>query len=170
MRSNRSRLSRFFSLAALALLAGGCASQTSTASNAAAAAGAPSASPSPAPALSDVAPQSLGGVTWTLARLGGDEVKVPAEPARPTIVFDPDAKRVSGRAAVNRFSGTYSTHGGALSFGPLMATKMAGAPELNDLETRFLRALERVTGWRIVEGELELLAELEAIARFKPGK
>lgn len=155
----------------LALLAGGCASHPSTASNeAAATAGAPAASSGAAPILGDVAPQSLGGVTWTLATLGGDEVKVPAEQARPTLVFEPDAKRVSGRAAVNRFSGTYSTHGGALSFGPLMATKMAGAPELNDLETRFLRALERVTGWRIVEGELELLAELEAIARFKSGK
>src|SRR5688572_27189692 len=83
--SNRSCLSRLVCLAALALLVGGCASQTSTASNEVVAA---AASPGAAPVLGDVAPQSLGGVTWTLATLGGDEVKVPAEQARPTIAFD----------------------------------------------------------------------------------
>jgi heat shock protein HslJ len=150
-----------FIAAAISLLVAGCTSPTSSGSDEARTA---------APSLSDVAPQALGGVTWALATLGGDEVTVPAEQARPTVTFDSDAKRVSGLAAVNRFNGTYSTHGGALTFGPLMATKMAGAPELNDLETRFLRALERTTGWRVVDGELELLADLQAIARFKPKK
>jgi heat shock protein HslJ len=51
-----------------------------------------------------------------------------------------------------------------------MATKMAGPPELNGLETRFLRALEQVTAWRIDRGELELMADDKPVARFSANR
>jgi heat shock protein HslJ len=45
---------------------------------------------------------------------------------------------------------------------------MAGPPELNVLETKFLRALERVSTWSIERGELSLEANGQAVARFQP--
>ena len=54
----------------------------------------------------------------------------------------------------------------ALKFGPLLTTKMAGPPELSELESRFLRALEQVTQWGIEGEELRLFAGNREVARF----
>jgi heat shock protein HslJ len=108
--------------------------------------------------------------SWTLVALEGRPVTVSSERMRPTLVFDAKAGRVSGLAAVNRFSGTYRIEGQSLKFGPLLSTKMAGAPEANELETRYLRALERTTGWRVQHGELELQADDQSLARFATGR
>jgi heat shock protein HslJ len=113
---------------------------------------------------------ALAGQTWSLAALDGAKVTVPDERSRPTLAFDAAGQRVSGHAGVNRFGGTYAPEGAKLKFGPLLATKMAGPPELNDLETRYLRALERTEGWRIDGGELELLAGERVLARFAAKK
>jgi heat shock protein HslJ len=104
--------------------------------------------------------------SWALKALEGAAVSVPAERARPTLIFDAEKKRVTGMAAVNRFSGSYTLEGQRLKFGALLATKMAGPPELNALETSYLRALEQATGWRSAGEDLELLAENRVVARF----
>lgn len=96
----------------------------------------------------------------------GAPVTVPEGRARPTLIFDGETGRVSGLAGVNRFGGPYAADGGSLKFGPLVATKMAGPPALNDLETRYLAALERTSGWRIDQDELVLLAGEQVVARF----
>ena len=118
-------------------------------------------------AASSTLPTSAVEQSWSLVGLEGTAVNVSTERARPTLIFHAKEKRVSGMAAVNRFSGTYTLEGEKLKFGPLMSTKMGGPPELNELETRFLRALERTNAFRIERGELELLAGSQSLARFR---
>lgn len=165
------------SAAALALACSACgadtpvgnaSSATPPAAPPASAANAQNKSAPPAGAASATSP-AIAGVTWYLSGLEGPPVSVPPDRGRPSLAFDPEAKRVSGLAAVNRFSGNYTLEGGALKFGPLMATKMAGPPELNELETRFLKALEKITAWRLAGGQLELLAGEQVVARFARG-
>lgn len=50
--------------------------------------------------------------------------------------------RVSGRVGVNRFNGSYTVVGDTIELGPAALTRMAGPPEMMDLENRFHRALE----------------------------
>jgi heat shock protein HslJ len=104
--------------------------------------------------------------SWSLLALDGSPVMVPTERARPSLVFEAKDQRVSGMAGVNRFGGPYKADTGMLKLGPLLATKMAGPPELNELETRYLRTLERTAGWRINGTDLELLAGDRVLARF----
>lgn len=111
--------------------------------------------------------QWLGGKTWSLISLDGQTVEVAVARTRPTLGFDPLNKHVSGLAGVNRFRGTYTLDGPTLKFGPLLATKMAGPPELNALEARYLRALEAITGWQQAGADLELLAGGEVRARLR---
>ena len=106
---------------------------------------------------------------WSLIALDGTPVKVTTERARPSLVFDGNAKRVSGMAGVNRFGGAYTLEGQTLKFGALLATKMAGPPELNELESRYLRALQRTNAWRIDGAELKLHNGSVVLARFSPG-
>jgi len=129
----------------------------------------PVAAPEKAPGGSRVAPAALIQREWVLVGLEGQAVEVAGERARPTLRFDPKDPRVSGMGGVNRYGGGYTIEGAALKFGPLLATKMAGPPAQNALETRFLWVLEATTSWRLAKGgELELLAGTRVVARFTP--
>lgn len=138
-------------------------------SGAACATAVPVAAPETAPGGSALVPAPLMQREWVLVELEGQPVKVAEERGRPTLRFDPKDPRVSGMGGVNRYGGGYAIEGAALKFGPLMATKMAGPPEQNALETRFLWVLEATTSWRLARsGELELLAGTRVVARFTP--
>jgi heat shock protein HslJ len=55
-------------------------------------------------------------------------------------------KDVSGFSGCNRFFGTYSFVDGALTFGPLVTTRMACPPDKMDTERKILQLLETVKG------------------------
>jgi heat shock protein HslJ/uncharacterized membrane protein len=76
--------------------------------------------------------------------------------ARPSLRFGGDG-RVSGRSACNRYSAAYTLDGERLAIGAGAGTRMACAPALMQLESRFLAALAAVQGFAITdEGALEL--------------
>lgn len=95
----------------------------------------------------------LGGTSWNLAGMGET-----ADFARivPTIEFGADGS-VSGFAACNAFSGTYTTAGGTIALGPLATTKMACERPASAVETEYLEALSGVSTWSIEsDGRLTL--------------
>ena len=92
---------------------------------------------------------SMEGV-WQVVELDGRACELPG----PEIEFG--AERVSGSTGVNRFSGEVRTEQG-LFFGPLVTTRMAGAPRAMEVERDFLAALARVDGWKSGGDALELL-------------
>ncbi len=88
---------------------------------------------------------SLEGGPWLVEDVNGGGV---IDSARLEISFDPgdhNTSRVSGRAGCNRFSGAWTQNGTRVKFGPFAATKMACAPALMQLETKFLSTLGAVT-------------------------
>jgi heat shock protein HslJ len=97
----------------------------------------------------------LGGTRWELASVGGSAVQQAGEPL--TLEFD-EAGQASGNGGCNRYSGSYSQGGSALSFGPMVSTKRACADDaLNAQEAAFLSAMGSVAGYRVSGGALELL-------------
>ena len=107
---------------------------------------------------------TLTGTVWMLVELDGEVV---AEQSLPTLQLDAAATRASGFSGVNRFSGTYVLAGTSLSFGSLVATKMAGPPEKMKLEEMYLRALSTVNAWKINGPTLSLMAGDKVVARFQ---
>ena len=75
------------------------------------------------------------------------------EPA--TLQFDPVTTRAAGFAGCNRYGGAYQQDDERLSFGPMMATKMACAEGM-ELESEYLDALGKVTRWKIDDSGLTL--------------
>ena len=72
---------------------------------------------------------SLAGTTWKLVSYGPVEAQTSAADGIDTqIDFSTDGK-VSGTVGCNRFSGSYAEKEDQITFGPLMATKMA-CPDL----------------------------------------
>ena len=97
-------------------------------------------------------PSALAG-NWTLVALDGGGSVAAQRP--PTAEFS--ANSVSGLAGCNRYRGGFSAGpGGALSIGPLAATKMACRGPLMDLERAFMQRLQAVDGYRLEDGALLL--------------
>jgi heat shock protein HslJ/quercetin dioxygenase-like cupin family protein len=96
---------------------------------------------------------SLVGPTWVAVELAG--IAVPAEPAarQPRLEFVANG-RAAGTDGCNRVSAPYTQNGERISFGPMIATRMA-CPGADDVGRRFAAAVEGTTGWRIAGGRLE---------------
>ncbi len=73
---------------------------------------------------------------WLLVEIAGE----PVDENAPRKVRFEDG-RVSGQVGVNRFSGSYTHDEDGIELGPAALTRMAGPPELMDLEARFHQAL-----------------------------
>ena len=117
--------------------------------------------------IETAAPPVLAGA-WTLVELEGERVRVASGQRVPTLQLNRDHDRVAGFGGVNQFAGTFTTSRDTVSFGSLLATKMAGPPALNELETNYLRTLESANRWRIANEELTLLNGDKVVARFAP--
>lgn len=98
-------------------------------------------------------PAALLAGDWVATDLNG--VALPAD-AGVTLTFADG--RIAGRAACNRFSGGVVLTGEGLSFGPLVATRMACAPALMERERAVFAALDGIAGFDIDEaGHLSLM-------------
>ena len=83
---------------------------------------------------------------------------------KPTIIFDMAEKKVNGNSSCNNFSGNVKIDGHAISFGPLMSTKMA-CP--GNGEQVFFKNIERVTGFDVQDSLLTMMMDDIAIMRWK---
>ena len=99
---------------------------------------------------------------WNLKTLTVDGGQVVMDvDARITIRFEPDGK-VTGFAAVNRFTGTYSLNAeGVLGWGKpgYAATRRPGPPELMEKERAFLRGLGKTTAAILARHTLQLQSD-----------
>ena len=103
------------------------------------------------PAPEPAAP-SLWGSVWRLADIDGQ-----AALAAPVATLGfPEPGRVNGVGSCNRFSGTVQVSDNRLSFGPLMATKMACAGGASAQEFRYFSALQKVERYEIKDNMLYL--------------
>ena len=97
--------------------------------------------------------------------------EAPGGDAAPTLAFD-EQGAVSGSTGCNTFSGEVAIDGNALSFGPLVTTRMACAdPAANAQEEAFLSAMERVSAYTVdeqgrlvLQGGPELTFEVAPVA------
>jgi heat shock protein HslJ len=107
---------------------------------------------------------SLTGTVWKLVELNGEPV---GANKLPSLTLDAATGKVTGLAGVNRFNGSFKQQDAALTFGPLLTTRMAGPEDAMKLEGEFLAALSRVTTWKADGLMLSLLADKTEVARFQ---
>jgi len=80
-------------------------------------------------------------------------------------------RRVVGHTGCNAMSGSYERQGHAIRFGRMAATRMFCMGPPGDVEADFMRVLDVVRRWKIVDGELHLtdargrvLARLQSVS------
>ncbi|MEZ5685541.1 MAG: META domain-containing protein [Paracoccaceae bacterium] len=101
------------------------------------------------------------GVNWQVTELEG----APLPPGLTASLTRPEPGRIAGHSGCNRFTGTISEQGGALSIGPLASTRMACPPAQMALEQRMLAALAQLRGADIRDGMLVLTGEAGTLLR-----
>lgn len=103
------------------------------------------------------------GEPWFLVGASVSSVPMPEG-----VVLTFEADRVGGRAPVNSWSAQYSASAaGALEFGPIASTRMAGPEEAMRAEDAYLALLEGVDGYTTVEsGELYLFDDQMDVLTF----
>jgi heat shock protein HslJ len=98
---------------------------------------------------------------WTAITLAGT-----ALPKGADVTLSFDAGRISGLAACNRYSGSYTLTGEGLTFGPMAGTRMACPPPLMETESAVFAAFARVTQFDIAADGALLLKTDEATPLF----
>jgi heat shock protein HslJ len=103
--------------------------------------------------LGTIAVTDLQGVTWVLEQINfGEPVKPEA-----AITLRIDKDQITGSAGCNSYFTAYSSDGpGQLTVGPTGATRKACAPGIMEQETRYLNALQAVTSYGFLAGDLAL--------------
>lgn len=104
---------------------------------------------------------------WTLRWMEGKEIQAERP---PTLKFVSTGNKVEAFAGVNRMGGSYRLEGSLLQVDPGAMTKMAGPPELMDLEQNFVRLLPLVNRRAVEEGELVLRRGEVELLRFVSAK
>lgn len=98
---------------------------------------------------------ALAGTAWRLAAINGSAVMRPA--AGTTLNFDPGGSEAGGTGPCNSFGSTVETGGGALSFGPIIATERACFPDTRMFaEGAYFDALRRTVRFEADDTRLAL--------------
>ncbi|GBR26035.1 hypothetical protein AA0473_1045 [Acetobacter orleanensis NRIC 0473] len=84
--------------------------------------------------------------TWKAERIGDAPV---AEGGKPPLLNIAADGTVSGFSGCNRVRGKATIDGAALTFGPLMTTRMACLPQAMKTEQLFLKNMEATRGWHL---------------------
>ncbi len=108
-----------------------------------------------------------------LALLQGDwvvtEIDGTTPPPNAETTLSVSGSRVAGVSACNRYTGTLVLSAQGLSLPRLTTTRMACAPELAQVEARFLQTMAAVTGFDLdPDGTLTLLQQDRPVLRARP--
>lgn len=90
---------------------------------------------------------------WVVTEIDGKRLVAGTE---AVLAFGPDGA-FSGDSGVNRLRASYGLEGGRLQLTEVMATRMAGPPELMDQESRLLAALRQARAVQVSGEQLSLV-------------
>jgi len=99
---------------------------------------------------------------WTLVTLNGKKV---TSERPPTIKFSGGKLAMFG--GINRLNASYALVHDTVTMGDIISTKMAGPPELMELENEFAKTMASVNNFHVHGDELELLKDTDIVATFR---
>ncbi|MCP4117216.1 MAG: META domain-containing protein [Desulfobacteraceae bacterium] len=118
-------------------------------------------------AAEDASVASVENIRWELIELNGEAVTASAGRPLPWFRMASDDMRVAGFTGCNRFFGTFKREGKSLTITPMGSTMMACPPDVT-IDQAFMKTLEAVVTWKIVDGILEIYnGEGNLLARLR---
>ena len=109
--------------------------------------------PEPVAATNEL-PDALTATNWKVDKIYEND----ADAAVSTLRFAENDK-VGGNAGCNNFSGQVTREGTSIDFGLLATTRKMCEPAVNGQERAYLEALDAVSSWSRIGGQLKLADE-----------
>ena len=106
---------------------------------------------------------TIAGPEWKLEDLLGGGI---IDRSNVTLTLGPDGQ-ASGSGGCNRFFGSWSVKGSALSLGKMGSTMMACDPALMNQEGKFLRSLETATTYSLTPDGALVITTTEGPLKFR---
>lgn len=106
---------------------------------------------------------TIAGPEWKLEDLLGGGI---IDRSNVTLTLGPDGG-ASGSGGCNRFFGSWSVKGSALTLGKMGSTMMACNPALMSQESKFLRSLETATSYSFIPDGALVIATTEGPLKFR---
>lgn len=110
--------------------------------------------------------EALFNTTWELEYISGPRIAFDGlfPEKKPQISFDKEAAKVSGTDSCNGYSAAYELNGNTIAFGePGPSTMMF----CGGGERQFLNMMEKIDGFAMEDGKLNLLVGEVPMMRFK---
>ncbi len=110
--------------------------------------------------------EELFNTTWELKYISGPRIAFDGlfPEKKPQISFDKETTKVSGTDSCNGYSADYELDGNAISFGEPGITTMMFC---GGGERQFLNMMQKIDGYIIQDGELNLMTGEVPMMRFK---
>jgi heat shock protein HslJ len=105
----------------------------------------------------------LSGTSWLLS--GASSTTAPLTDSGITLEFTFNQAR--GNGGVNSYSATYAAHDdGRIKLGPIISTMVAGDPAKMKAEAAYLATLQKVTGYSVSGGLLDLFTGPDQVLTY----
>jgi heat shock protein HslJ len=109
---------------------------------------------------------ALENTYWKLTVLENSPIIAPSQQREPHFILHPANRSITGSGGCNRLTGSYELRGDRISFARVASTMMACVGGMEQGQD-YLRALGRVSRWRITGQTLELFDDAgTSLARF----
>lgn len=120
------------------------------------------------PTSADAGP--LFGVDWIFTWVDGFAGKLPGDPPVPGFTITVEGRRMTGSTACNRMASGYilGIPSGTLSFPNIVNTRMMCDRVAADTEESVLKTMIETDGFRLADGNLELMSKGRLVARLRP--
>ena len=107
---------------------------------------------------------SLENTSWKLTDISGE--KIPTKPdnvrfGNSTVNIGTDS--INGSSGINSFFGSYTVNNGKITTKGIAGTLMAGPEELMKLEGRYLKALNDIKSYKIINNTLKIESDTDTL-------
>lgn len=110
----------------------------------------------------------LSDTSWKLTEISGEKVNIPnTDSGKAFITINFTAEGIHGISVVNNYSSSYTVKENIISFGVIASTKMAGSPEMMDLEIKYFGILEKSEKFEMPDDNTLILKSGNEFLKFK---
>ena len=107
---------------------------------------------------------SLENTSWKLVDISGE--KIPPKPDNQRFgefTLNIGADSINGSSGINSFFGSYTVNNGKITTKGIAGTLMAGPEELMKLEGRYLKALNDIKSYKIINNTLKIESDTDTL-------
>ena len=114
---------------------------------------------------------SLENTSWRLTDISGEKIPPKSDNQRfGDFTLNIGTDSINGSSGINSFFGSYTINNGKITTKGIAGTLMAGPDNLMKLEGRYLKALNNIKSYKIINNTLKIESDTDTLTFQKAGQ